>query len=65
MSDCAYKPGDRVRTQAHAEGVVVTVHRGPPRGRMWREPVYFIEIASMRYPAAYSESELTGRMHMM
>ena len=61
MNDGRFKPGDRVRTPARAEGVVVTVHRGPPRGRMWREPVYFVEIAGMRYPAAYSESELAPR----
>jgi len=40
-----------------AEGVVVAVHRGPVRGRMWREPQYSIDVPGMR-TVAYYESEL-------
>jgi hypothetical protein len=58
MTDCAYKPGDRVRTPAHTEGVVVTVHRGPRRGRRWREPVYYVELADVCHAKVYAESEL-------
>ena len=57
MTDCAYKPGDRVRTPAHTEGVVVTVHRGPRRGR-WHEPIYYVELADVCYANVYYESEL-------
>jgi hypothetical protein len=57
MSEYIYRPGDRVRTPNEAEGVVVAIHHGPVRGRMWREPQYFIDVPGMR-TAAYYESEL-------
>ena len=57
MNDFVYKPGDRVRTPNAAEGVVVAIHRGPVRGRMWREPQYSIDVPGMR-TVAYYESEL-------
>jgi hypothetical protein len=57
MSEYVYKPGDRVRTPNLAEGVVVAIHRGPIRGRMWREPQYSIDIPGMRTVAHY-ESDL-------
>jgi hypothetical protein len=59
MTIYVFKPGDRVRTPTEAEGVVVAVHRGPVRGRMWREPRYSIDVPGFRYTAAYYESELT------
>ena len=59
MTDCAYKPGDRVRTPAHTEGVIVTVHRGPRRNRRLREPVYYVELVDVCYARVYAESELT------
>jgi hypothetical protein len=57
MSEYVYKPGDRVRTPNLEEGVVVAIHHGPIRGRMWREPQYSVDIAGMRTVAHY-ESDL-------
>lgn len=57
MSEYVYKPGDRVRTPTQAEGVVVAIHHGPIRGRMWREPQYSVDIPGMR-TVAYYQSDL-------
>jgi hypothetical protein len=48
MSDPTFGVGDTVHTPSHAEATVVTVNRGPPRGRMWREVSYTVETGSLR-----------------
>jgi hypothetical protein len=58
MTDYVYKPGDRVRTPGRGEGIVVAVHPGPVRGRMWREPQYSIDLPGARYATAFYESDL-------
>lgn len=59
MSELAFKPGDRVQTPAHGEGVVDAINRGPARGRQWRETCYAMVIVGLAYRVWYYESELT------
>ena len=60
MSQPHYKPGDRVHTPAYGEGVIVTVNKGPVRGRMWREVSYSVRTASTPHAVVYFESELAS-----
>jgi hypothetical protein len=47
-----------VRTPYHGEGIVITINRGPIRGRNWREISYTVKTADSHRTFVYYESEL-------
>jgi hypothetical protein len=59
MSEPVYRLGDAVRTPSNGVGVVVTINRGPIRGRNWREVSYTVKAENSPQTAVYYESELT------